>query len=64
MDIKTYQRIWGTRRNHTNKRGYFPTPSVSFTANSNFSSLAKINPVASRYPNNYELQKALLAAQD
>ena len=55
MDIKTYQRIWGTTRNNTNKRGYFPTPSVSFTTNSNFSSFAKINPVVSRYTTNYEL---------
>lgn len=64
MDIKTYQRIWGTARNQLSKRGYFPTPSTGFSTNSTFSPFAKSNPVVSRYTTNHELKEALLTAQD
>ena len=56
MDIKTYQRIWGTARKQTSKRGYFPTPSTGFSTNSTFSPFAKSNPVVSRYTTNHELK--------
>lgn len=63
MDIRTYQRVWGTLKNHSSKRGYFPTPSISFTRHSNLESITNVNSLT-RYSTNYELKKALQTAQD
>lgn len=61
MEIKTYQKIWGTLKSSTINRGYFPTPRIGFINSSHI--IASTNAVR-RYDNNYELKKALLAAQD
>lgn len=65
MEIRTYQKIWGTLKSSTINRGYFPTPHIGFI-NSCYHIKASTNEVNSviRYDNNYELKKALLAAQD
>ena len=61
MEIRTYQKIWGTLKSSTINRGYFPTPHIGFI---NSSHIKPSTNAVIRYDNNYELKKALLAAQD
>ena len=61
MEIKTYRKIWGTLKDSTINRGYFPTPHVGFV--NRYHTKPNTNALI-RYDNNYELKKALLAAQD
>ena len=65
MEIRTYQKIWGTLKSSTINRGYFPTPHIGFINSSHIkaSTTNAVNAVI-RYDNNYELKKALLATQD
>ena len=62
MENKTYQKIWGTLKSSTINRGYFPTPHIGFINSSHIK--PSTNAVIRYYDNNYELKKALLAAQD
>lgn len=53
MDIDVYQRIWGTKRKKQKGNNYL-SPESFFSH----------SPISKNYNTNYELRKALLAAQD